>query len=403
MDYKELKTCRVCNSPRLHKYLDLGQVPLANSLVTFGGSPKPIYPIQMMLCLDCALSQLSVVVDPKLMFTDYVYHSSVSKTFQKHCYDMAVSIRDEFKFQHPLVMDIASNDGCLLDQFRLAGFDRLMGIEPAKNLTTTYLDRQFMVVNEFFSQKLVNLWDGGKVSVITATNVLAHVDNLYDFVGAIKYSLTDNGICVIEVPYFNNLLHNNQYDTIYHEHLSYFLLNPLYKLFKLLELPIFRVEHHPIHGGSLRIYASKNAYEEELSVVRMLQDETDDGLFEAQTYDMFSHEVNRNRERLHTLLELLHHSDKKVVGYGASAKGISLLNYSGIDNKWIQAIVDETPEKQDKMTPGTNIPIVDFESFNDIKPDYILLLAWNFAEELKSKTKHLKSNYITPIPVVMIT
>ena len=248
----------------------------------------------------------------------------------------------------------------------------------------------------------MRFWDGGKANIITATNVFAHVDDLHDFLRGVKYSLADDGVFVVEVPYLNNLLKNNYYDTIYHEHLSYFLLHPLYKLFSMNELPIFRVEHIPIHGGSLRVYASKNYYPEEVSVVRLLQDETDAELFESKTYDSFAQKVESSCGALECLLQSLFIAGKRVVGYGASAKGISLLNYSGIKRDWIEYIVDETPEKIGKFTPGSKIPIVDFSAFEVNKPDYILLLAWNFAAELMSKTEHLNARYIIPMPEIKI-
>jgi SAM-dependent methyltransferase len=332
------------------------------------------------------------------MFTEYSYHSSVSQTFKKHCYDLGKKLMDEFQYEYPLVMDVASNDGCLLDQFRLAGFKRLMGIEPAKNLTTEYLDRQLVAVNEFFTEKLVDCWDYEKVSIITATNVFAHVDDLDDFLKAVYKSLAPDGIFVCEVPYLPDLIQGNQFDTVYHEHLSYFLLKPIQIICDRYGLSIFKVERLPIHGGSLRFYACKDNRTIDGSVYSLLSYEEDQGLYTLEPYQIFSENIGRLRDKFVDSLKYLSRAGKGVVGYGASAKGCSLLNYCNITTDLIQYIVDDTPYKQGKYMPGCNIPITD----KFVNPDCIVLLAWNFEKELREKTKWHKGNYIIPIPEVKI-
>ena len=210
------------------------------------------------------------------------------------------------------------------------------------------------------------------------------------------------GVFVGEFPYLPNLIRENQFDTIYHEHLSYFLLGPLVRLFKSRGLPIFKVEKIPIHGGSIRIYASKSRNRSDRSVEDMLDSEHSSGFYDVSTYITFGTKVDNVRVNLTNALMSIYNMDKKVMGYGASAKGISLLNYCGIDNKYIHSIVDETPAKRGKFTPGSHIPIVGFSHFEEEKPDYILLLSWNFKEELISKTKHLGAKYIVPIPEVSV-
>ncbi len=411
---KRLIECRICKSS-LRKYLDLGSVPLCNNLIVNYSPGTERYPIEVLFCDECYLSQLSVVVDPKILYSEYPYHSSVSTTFQKHCFDLALKLKKEFnQFKYPSVVDIASNDGCLLKEFKAAGFERLLGFDPAKNLASSpygFPDDSICVVNNFFSEDIAKSVKGdppgkdgygGSASFIIAQNVLAHVDDLNDFLKGVNWFLDDKGVFIVEVPYLANLIKGNQFDTIYHEHLSYFLLAPLVQLFHNNKLPIFRVEHLPIHGGSIRIYASKNAYDEESSVEATLEYEYNNGFYEFSNYLSFAKKVDTVRDNLKNELVKLYDSQKKVMGYGASAKGISLLNYCGIKTPYISSIVDDTPDKQGKMTPGSHIDIVDFSHFEKEEPDYILLLAWNFKDELMAKTQHLGANYIIPIPTVSI-
>ena len=411
MDYRIVKVCRACGSDKLIKYLDLGIVPLCNSLLDHELQESKSYPIQVLLCNECHLSQLSIVVNPEIMFSNYLYHSSVSKTFQDHCYGMAVTLKNDFKTcDHPLVLDIASNDGCLLSQFREAGFLRLLGVDPAKNFSNPYEDeddfyRGYQSINAFWSEDLAKRYKDVSTqgaSFIIAQNVFGHVDDLNDFLKGVHWFLDPNGVFVVEVPHLYNLIKNNQFDTIYHEHLSYFLLKPLKLLFKKHGLPIFRVEEYNIHGGSLRIYASKDVYPEEQSVRDMEYFEDVNGMYSVQTYTHFAERVEVIKSKFSLMLELLYRTGSKVMGYGASAKGISLINYCGFKPEYIHSIVDDTPQKQGKLTPGSLIPIVDSSAFKTTPPNFVILLAWNFAKELMSKHPEFKGTWIVPIPDIKI-
>ena len=405
MSYRKVTNCRICNSTDLFSYLELPDSPLCNNLSDVPWAEQDLYELKMLLCKNCFLSQLSVVVKPEVLYSNYAYKSSTSQTFKDHCYKMAVDIQSQFKLpDNPLVLDIASNDGCLLREFKRAGFTRLIGFEPAKNIANheTYkLDELICVVNDFFSEetaKLVKGDDGGgRASVITATNVFAHVDDLHDFLRGVKWFLHEEGIFVVEVPYLPNLMKNNQFDTVYHEHLSYFLLKPLLRLFEEHGLPIFKVEEYSIHGGSIRLYASKNYYQEDRSVSELLEFEDVSGFYKVDTYIDFAARTLRVAADLQIIMNFVKNSGKKVMGYGASAKCISLINYLGLGDS-IHSIVDDTPGKQGKFTPNSNLPIVDFSHFEKEKPDYILLTAWNFASEMMAKTGHLGTKYIMPIP-----
>jgi len=412
--FKKVIFCRICNSTNLERYLDFGSHPLANDLQEGVNLYLRKFSLEVLICENCFLSQLSVVVDPDIMFKEYAYHSSISQTFKDHCYQMALKLKAEFQFEYPLVVDIASNDGCLLNEFKRAGYKRFLGFEPATNLSAQpygWIDGKpgdelgIPVVNSFFTEKIAMSTRGDKAgqgaSIVTAQNVFAHVNDLHDFLRGVHWMLDDNGVFIVEVPYLPNLIENNEFDTIYHEHISYFLLKPLVRLFKDCSLPIFRVEKYPIHGGSIRIYASKDFYQLEDSVELFLDEEDQEGFYDINIYRAFAKRVEKTKIEFQTLMELLYRSNKKVMGYGASAKGISLINYCGIPKEYIHSIVDDTPAKQGKLTPGSYVPIVDFSHFDKENPDFILLLAWNFAKELIEKTAHHKERgayHLVPIP-----
>ena len=407
--YKTVKQCRICNSKNLVKYLDLGKTPLANSLIdTKNKSKKELkFPLRVLYCKDCSLSQLSIVVNPKVLFSQYVYRSSISKTFEKHCKEMAEKLVRMIKnYKNDLVVDIASNDGCLLRQFKDKGF-RVVGVEPARNIANIANSNGIETLCTFWnhdvSKKIMEKY--GQVKVITATNVLAHVDDLNEFLKAGNSLLEKDGLFVVEVPYLYDLLMKNEFDTVYHEHLSYFLVKSLKKLYEANGLNIFRIEEYPIHGGSLRIYASKNTLKIDKSVNDLLEFENNEKLYDAKTYKSFENKVKNIKKDLVNLLKKLKKNQKKIVAYGASAKGNTLLNYCGIDKNLISFVVDDTPEKQNKFAPGSKIPIKSSDYLDTEKPDYIVLLAWNFAKELMSKTKEHKlrgGKYIIPIPKVII-
>ena len=405
--YKKVKKCRICNSKNLVKYLDLGKTPLANSFVEFGDKNKKEkkFPLEVLFCKNCCLSQLSIVVNPKMLFSKYVYRSSISKTFQKHCMHMAKKIAKTIRPNEKyIVVDIASNDGCLLQPFKNLGF-KTLGVEPAKNLVEIANSNGIETICDFWSLKTADkiLKKYGKAKVITATNILAHVDNLNDFLKGVKILLDKEGLFIVEVPYLYDLLTKNEFDTIYHEHLSYFLIRPLTILYNNNGLKIINIEKYPIHGGSLRIYATKNNSKENKSVRYFLDFENKKKLYNIKTYLNFDKNVKKIKKEFLNLLKKL--KNKKIAAYGASAKGNTLLNYCKIDKNLIQFMVDDTPFKQNKLAPGSRIPIKTPSYLEKVKPDYIVLLAWNFAKELMQKTKPHKNRggrYIIPIPKVRI-
>lgn len=403
--YRKLTRCRICNSPDLVKYLDLGATPLANSLLEEKDldETEGRFPLEVLYCSNCSLSQLSIVVDPKILFSNYVYRSSISRTFQDHCRKMAEAVSEMIE-DNKFIVDIASNDGCLLEQFKIYGF-RVLGIEPAENLVkisnAAGIETLGLFWNAETAQKVLNQY--GKAKVITATNVLAHVDDVNEFLKGVNILLDEDGLFIVEAPYLHDLLANNEFDTIYHEHLSYFLVKPLQILYSQNGLSINKIEKFPIHGGSLRIYASKNKSNIHQSVDEFLKLEKN--LHSIGPYRSFDRKVKKIREDLLKLLNELKRQNKKVLGYGASAKGNTLLNYCNAGRNLIKFIIEDTPEKQNKFAPGIKIPIKDASYLEKENPDFIVLLAWNFAKEIMQKTERFRQKggkYIIPIPEVKI-
>jgi len=353
------------------------------------------------------------------MFSNYAYHSSISDTFKKHCTNMAKEIKSIIK--PPLknyklnILDIASNDGCLLEQFKLSGY-HVTGIEPCEKLCRESEEKGISTINGYWDKNTASRVTS--FSVVTATNVLAHVDDLRLFVKLVstKLSTYEKGIFVFEVPYLYDLITDNQFDTIYHEHLSYFLFKPIKLLLESCGMRVFKVKRMPIHGGSLRIYASlieykgfdydsgdiiingSRCYAEDKSVSKLIQFEKENKLYDFDAYRSLSCNLKNLNKSIKLMLWDLFDSGKKVAAYCASAKGINLINYCGIDKRLIQYIVDDTPEKQYKEIPGSRIQIVPKGYLEKYKPDYLIILSWNFSKEIVEKTKQYHIPYIIPIP-----
>ncbi|MBU2100061.1 class I SAM-dependent methyltransferase [Candidatus Micrarchaeota archaeon] len=409
--FKEINCCRICNSSNLSEYLDLGKTPLANSLVRPENKDKKeiFFPLKVLFCNNCFLSQLSIVVDPEILFKDYVYRSSVSKTFQNHCNQMAKELKKRFEKENLLVLDIASNDGCLLQEFKKQGF-KVIGVEPAVNISKIANENKIQTINAFWDLDTAKkvLEEFGKVNVITATNVLAHVDEVSSFVSAMHYVLDDNGLIVIEVPYAENLIEKNQFDTIYHEHLSYFIFRPLIELFERNNFKVIDVQKVDIHGGTLRVFAAKKTSSRKINenaIQQLLKEEKSKNLYKIETYFQLAKNTEKIKFDLVSLLKEIKEKNQKTAAYGASAKGSTLLNYCNIGTDFIDFIIDDTPEKQNLLTPGKHIPIFPRSFLEENKTDFLLLLSWNFAKEFISKTaEHRKKGgkYILPIPEVKV-
>jgi 2-polyprenyl-3-methyl-5-hydroxy-6-metoxy-1,4-benzoquinol methylase len=409
--YRAVTECRICGSGRLEAYFDLGALPLVDSLLAPDAVDEPRAPLSVAFCRDCAHSQLRHAVDPELLFSEYPYHSSVSHTFRQHCWELGAEIRSLFSERPRLkCLDLASNDGCLLREFRELGFETL-GVEPARNLAREANDNGIPTVNAFWgagtAARVVDEY--GRFDVVTATNVLAHVGDVHRFVAGVASVLRPGGVFVFEVPYMRNLLRETQFDTIMHEHQSYFLLRPLTELLERHGFVCAGVDEKTIHGGTIRVRAARRAndrsHDLDSGARALLERERDEGLWQPDAYRELEGRARRIREDFRALIARLRADGRTVAAYGASGKGNIFVNYSGLSTQEIRFIVDDTKDKQGKLYPGARIPIVASERLRIDRPDYLVLLAWNFAREIMERTSDFEDaggRYIIAIPQVRV-
>ncbi|MDB4811997.1 class I SAM-dependent methyltransferase [Candidatus Pelagibacter sp.] len=404
--------CRLCSSKNLYKFLDLGLQPPSDQFLRKEQANQEtiFYPLAVNTCKSCGFKQLTHVVDPKILYQqDYPYESSLTKSGLKHFHEFALSVKKRFKLNSDdLVIDIGSNVGVLLNSFKLIG-TKVLGVDPAKNICKIANRRNIKTLNSFFDTKICDFINKkyGKAKVITGTNVFAHIDDLSQLIKNIKKILhKKRGIFIIEVPHFLNLLNNLEYDTIYHEHLSYISVQPLIKFLKKRNLEIFRIEKKDIHGGSIRIFISyiKN-YKTDKSVNLILNQEKKANLNNLKILKKFSDDIKKNRLNLVNLMTKLKLKKKKIIVLSTPAKGMTLLNYCKLDNDYINFATEKSKLKIGKFTPGSNIPIYNDKKILKEKPDYAIILAWNFAKEIISNNKSFlkkSGKFIIPIPKVNI-
>ncbi len=407
----KLERCRICKNKKLEKILNLGKMPLANAFLDKNQiSQKEIsYPLRVVWCESCGLIQIDEIVPPEVLFKNYIYVSGTSEALRKHFEGLATEVVTNFKLNsESLVIDIGSNDGTLLKEFKKHGL-KVLGVEPAVNIAKIAEENGIKTISNFFSvdiaKKIVR--ENGKAEVITATNVVAHTNDLDGLLKGVSYLLKDDGVFVIEVPYLVDLLENVEFDTIYHEHLSYFAVRPLKKFFGEHDFKIINVERVKIHGGTIRVFVSKkkSRYNISKNVNKLILLEKKKKMHEVTVYKNFAGQVKKLKKDLVSLLQRLKSENKKVIGYGAAAKGNTLLNYYHIGPELIEFIADLNPMKQNKFTPGTNIPVYSPEQIYEAKPDYMLILAWNFADEIMKqqlKFKEMGGKFIILVPEVKI-
>ena len=405
-------TCRLCSSKNLYKFLDLGLQPPSDQFLDKKkiNEETIFYPLAVNTCKSCGFKQLTHVVDPNILYQqDYPYESSLTQSGLDHFYEFALSVKNRFKLtSNDLVIDVGSNVGVLLNSFKSLG-TKVLGVDPAENICKIANSRNIMTLNSFFDSDICDFIKKkhGKAKVITGTNVFAHIDDLSELFKNVKKILhKKNGIFVIEVPHFLNLLKHLEYDTIYHEHLSYITIQPLIKFLKKRNLKIFRIEKKDIHGGSIRIFISYiNSFKTEKSVNLILKQEKKANLKSLKILDSFSENIKKNRFNLVNLMTKLKLKKKKIIALSTPAKGMTLLNYCKLDNDYINFATEKSKLKIGKFTPGGNIPIYNDKKILKEKPDYAIILAWNFAKEIINNNKLFLKNggrFIIPIPKVKI-
>lgn len=384
-----VRACRGCQSTPLSPILDLGNTPLANRLLTAQqlNEPEPHYPLRLVFCPQCGLVQIDHTVRPDILFRDYVYMSSFSPSFVEQARRHAEELIERRQLdRQSLVVEAASNDGYLLKWFAQRGVP-VLGIEPARNIAVIAREAGVATIDEFFDSQLARrlAGSGQAADVFLANNVLAHVADLNDFVRGIHDILKPSGIAEIEAPYLLDMLEHCEFDTIYHEHLCYFSLTALRHVFERNGLRIIHVKRLPVHGGSIRFTAARadgDAGEPDSSVVEMLAMERAAQVTNASCYASFALKTDQLRTKLRALLSSLKSQGKSIAAYGASAKGSTLLNYFGLGRETIDFVVDRNTGKQGRFTPGSHLPILPPETLVARQPDYVVLLTWNFAEEI---------------------
>lgn len=404
--------CRFCRSKLKHTFVDLGMSPLCESYLTADqlNQMEPFYPLHVKVCEECYLVQLEEYVSGEDIFSEYAYFSSYSDSWLKHSSNYVDMITQRLNLgPHSLVVELASNDGYLLQYFVKKGIPAL-GVEPAANVATVAVKKGVPTLVKFFGRQTARemIADGLAADVVIGNNVLAQVPDLNDFISGIRIILKPGGVATIEFPHLMRLMEENQYDTIYHEHFSYFSLITAEKIFAAHGLVLFDVEELPTHGGSLRIYLrhlEDNSKPVSPAVVNLRNHELAAGLNRMETYADFAGAVMESKRALLELLIQLRREGKSVAGYGAPGKGNTLLNYCGIRTDFLEFTVDRNSYKQGRFLPGTHIPIYPVEFIRKRRPDYILILPWNLREEIVEQLAYARewgAKFIVPIPTARI-
>ena len=407
-----MAACLFCAAPLRHTFADLGMSPLCESFLTAEqlNQMEPFYPLHVWVCERCFLVQVEEYVRPEGIFTEYAYFSSYSDSWLAHvrAYVDMITARLGLTARN-MVVELGSNDGYLLQYFIAKGIP-VLGIDPAKNVAQAAIARGVPTVTRLFGRETAGelVASGTRADLICGANVLAQVPDVNDFVGGIEQLLNAGGVVTIEFPHLMRLMAENQFDTIYHEHFSYFSFLTAERVFAAHGLTLFDVEELPTHGGSLRIYA-RHAADPSRPVTeratRLRDRELAAGLDRLETYASFTEQVHETKRRLLEFLIAVRRRGKRVVGYGAPGKGNTLLNYCGIRTDFLEYTVDRNPYKHGRFLPGTHIPIYPPDRFGETKPDYVLILPWNLKDEIMEQMSYIRSwggQFVVPIPDVKV-
>ena len=400
-----ISTCRICNSTNIVKFLSLGIQPWCDHFLKESDLEKsePEYPLELFFCNDCTLVQLGYTVPKETMFVDYVYLSGTTRSLDTHFEKIAKQIVDKFNLNSEnLVLDIGSNDGTFLEKFKNLGV-KVLGVDPGKKQTELANKKGIQTVNNFFNEDISEkiLKEFGKTSIISAAGVFFHLEELHSVVKGIKKLLTDKGVFVIQATYLPSMIDKNAFDIVYHEHLVFYTLKTLQDLLSKYDLEIFDVDQISIHGGSIVVYASHpNQYPITSKVNDLLNYEKNNGFYKLEKYQEFAKRVEQVKNDLLKIINDLKLENKIIYGYGAPAKGNTMLNYCGINSKSIELLVEANDLKCGLFAPGSKIKII-HENDIDRVPDYYLILPWNFLESFLDKEKQFLKNggkFIVPIP-----
>lgn len=406
-DYFKRKTCRICGGRDLKLVLDLGKTALANAFLSKEAAKKKdaTYPLQLVFCPTCSLVQLAHVVDPKILFSGYHYLTSGSPVLIEHFQREARDLAKRFELKKKdLAVEIGSNDGILLSAIR--DDVRVLGVDPAETAALEASKRGVETIVDFFGVRVANdiVKDHGQAKIIFANNVVAHIDDLDDVFKGVQILLREDGAFVFEAHWVYNLIGDGGFDQIYHEHLSYYSLHAIRYLAERFGFVVTDVERVPIHGESLRVFVQKKG-KPSARVKKLLALEHKVGIDTIKAFRRFAPKVEKNKRDLKNLLDKLKKKGATIAGYGASAKGNTLLNYVGITTKHLDFITDTIPLKQWTFTPGAHIPVVPPDMLFTKRPDYLLLLAWNYAPAILHREQALRAQgtkFIIPVPKVRV-
>jgi SAM-dependent methyltransferase len=406
------KACRFCGSSKLSTFLDLGMSPLCQTAPSKEDLARGevYYPLHVFVCERCFLVQLDVFESPENIFGHYLYFSSYSDSWLKHCEDYCEKMTKKLALNgKSFVVEVASNDGYLLQYFVKQGVP-VLGVEPAKNVAKVASEKGIPTVAEFFGTKLAKelAVQRGGADLVLGNNVLAQVPDLNDFVEGLKILLKPEGVLTLEFPHLLRLMENNEFDTIYHEHFSYFSFHTTMRILEAHGLRVFDVEELGTHGGSIRVYACRaeaSTYKVQPNVERLIEDEKRAGLDSLIGYQAFASQVRQTKFALMDFLLKAAREGKSVAGYGAPGKSATLLHYCGIGKDLIQYTVDRSPHKQGRFLPGSRIPIYHPDRIRETKPDFVIILPWNLKDEIIKQLEFIREwggRFVVPIPKVAI-